>query len=386
MSVFGNILGVRMNLLVGPDPVVGPAPLSALESLEEIEVKLADTKPSGIRMSFSVGRSGPLDFLETPLVADPRFDIGARVIVTMVFGVVPTPIFDGVISKRKLQPGSGIDEGRLTLYGEDLAGQLDKECKRQEHIGMDETAIALAIAGQYPQYGMVPLVIPPKVIDPPIAVDRTPVQTMTDLEYLRSMAQRHGYETYVMAGPTPGANILYWGPPITPELPQRTLSVNQGPSSDAFDIDIDNSVDELSKVTAAVLDRLTGKTIPIVAPLPTRPPLGLAPEAVRKGGQVRTKCLETSGLNAAQAQARAFGKVDADAAAPVRVTGSLNTIKYNAALLARRYVDLRGVGLSFDGTYKVAEVRHRITPGDYAQDFTLTRSEIGPKAPVVRTV
>ena len=90
MSVFGNLLGVRMNLAIGPDPVALPASIDALESLVEVEVVQSDRGPSGFKIVFTVGRSGPLDFLETPLVADPRLNVDARVIITMIFDVFPT--------------------------------------------------------------------------------------------------------------------------------------------------------------------------------------------------------------------------------------------------------------------------------------------------------
>ena len=57
--------------------------------------------------------------------------------------------------------------------------------------------------------------------------------------------------------------------------------------------------------------------------------------------------------------------------------------RYNGALKARDPVFLRGVGLVHGGLYKVSEVRHRIKPGGYMQDFVLIRSEKGPMAPVV---
>lgn len=386
MTAIGNLLGVRMNLLIGPDPVAAPAPLDALSSLMECEVKLSDTEPSGIRLVFAVGRSGPLDFLDVPMVTDPRFSVGARVIVSVVFGVMPDVLFDGIIHERNLRPGSARDEGTLTLLGRDLTVQLDRHCKRQEYPGMDETAIAFFIAGQYPQYGMLPGAIPPPVVDLPSPTERIPMQTTTDLEYLQSMAEDYGYETYVEAGPAPFVNTLYWGPAIRPGLPQRTLSVNQGPASDAYDVDIDHSIEDISKVETTVIDRQTGLEIPVVVPVSTRPPLGLLPESVTRAGQARTKCMVTSGLNAAQALGRAAGTVDRDAGKAIKVTGKINTIRYNAALKARQTVDLRGVGMTFNGTYKVSEVRHTITPGTYDQSFTLSRSELMPAAPVVRTV
>jgi phage protein D len=230
------------------------------------------------------------------------------------------------------------------------------------------------------------MVIPPAVIDPPIPIDRVPQQNCSDWQYLRRMASRHGYEVYVDPGPAPGTNFLYFGPPVVPGLQQKAISVNQGPSSDAYDIDVAHSGENLTMVSGSVQDRQTGATLPVLAPTSTRSPLGLVPESLRRIGRTRSRPLETSGLNAMQAFARAQGIVDDSAANVVRVTGTLDNTRYNAPLKARGLVDLRGVGTTMNGTYKVAEVRHRIERGSYTQDFTLTRSELGPKLPLVRPV
>jgi hypothetical protein len=384
VNLCSNFLGVRMNLLVGPDPVVLPASPNMLNAFEELEVVHSDRGPSGFRLVFRIGRASPLNVLENLMVADPRLDLDARIIVTVFFDIVPSVILDGIVTQRHVRPGSGAGEGTLTLMGRDLSWQMDKEERRAEHPAMDETAIATLIALRYPQYGMLPGVFPPKVVDPPIPLDRTPQQSCTDWAYLNRMARRHGYEVYVDPGPAPGSNTLYWGPPVVPGMPQKALTVNAGPNSDAYDVDIDHSGEELATAEGAVLDRLTGEVVPVLAPMPTRPPLGAMPEAVRRFGRTRTLRPETSGLNAMQAQARAMALVEDSAARPIRVTGKVDAVRYNAPLKARALVDLRGVGMSFNGTYKVAEVRHRIAPGSYVQDFTLTRSERLPIAPLVR--
>ncbi|MDO9498777.1 hypothetical protein [Falsiroseomonas sp.] len=386
MSPLGNLLGVRMNLLVGPDPVALPASPNMLEAFQELEVVHSDRGPSGFRLVFRIGRAGPLDVLENLLVADPRLDLDARVIVTVLFDILPRVILDGIVTERHVRPGGGAGDGTLTLMGRDLSWQMDKEERRVGHPAMDETAIAALIALRYPQYGLLPMTIPPRVVDPPIPLDRTPQQSCSDWAYLKLMARRHGYEVHVDPGPAPGANTLYFGPPVMPGLPQKAITVNAGAMSDANDLDVVHSGEDLATAEGAVLDRLTGQVVPVMAPMPTRMPLGAVPEAARRFGRTRTLRPETSGLNAMQAQARVMALVDDSAAQPVRVTGTLDTVRYNAPLRARALVDLRGAGLSFNGTYKVAEVRHRIAPGSYTQDFTLTRSERLPVAPLVRAV
>lgn len=383
MSLLGNMLGVRMNLLIGPSPVALPAPADVLNAIIEVEIKLSDSEASGLKLVINAARSGPLDFLMSPFIAHPQLQKGARVIVTMVFDITPYVIFDGLVTDRDITPGSEPRSGTLTLFARDLSWELDKEVKQTEHPAMDETMIAMLIATSYPQFGMIPMALPPKFVDPPIPIDRVPQQNCSDWAYLHQMARRHGYETYVDAGPVPGVNTLYWGPPTRPGAPQRTITVDMGPASDAFNVTATESDAGLKTVQTTVLDRFTGKEMPVVALVPSNPPLGAVPEGIARFGETRKVPITTTGYNAAQAMGRAQAEVDRGAKKAFTVSGTLNSVAYNAALKARDMVFLRGVGLRQDGLYTVSEVRHRIKPGGYEQGFTLRRGERGPMTPFV---
>ncbi|HMQ17707.1 MAG TPA: hypothetical protein PKC77_01010 [Sphingopyxis sp.] len=383
MSLLGNILGVRMNLLIGPSPVALPAPADVMNAIADIEVKLSDEAESGFRLSINTGRTGPFDFLESPFIMHPQLQRGCRAIVTMIFDVIPYVIFDGLVTKREYTPGSGSQSGVLTLYGRDLSMELDREVKQTEHPAMDETMIATLIAVSYPQFGMIPMVLPPRFIDPPIPIDRVPQQNGSDWEYLKQMARRHGYETYIDPGPVPGVNTLYWGPPVKPGVPQRTLTIDMGPGSDAYDVTTSEDDRVLTSVETKVIDRITGAEMPVIALVGSNPPLGAVPETVARFGATRKEPIPTSGLNAAQAMGRAQAKVDEGAKKAFTVSGTLDATRYNAALKARDMVFLRGAGLSYGGLYKVSEGRHLIKPGGYQQQFTLSRGERGPLAPMV---
>jgi hypothetical protein len=383
MSLLGNILGVRMNLLIGPSPVALPAPAAMLNAIQEVEVKLSDEGPSGFKLVVAAGRSGPFDFLQPVLVGHPQLQKGARVIVTMIFDVMPYVIFDGIITQRDYRPGSDANSGTLTLLGKDLSYELDKEVKQTQHPAMDETVIAMLIAAQYPQFGMIPMALPPLFIDPPIPIDRVPQQNCSDWAYLNQMARRHGYETYVDPGPVPGVNTLYWGPRVRPGMPQRTLTIDMGPSSDAYDITTSEDDEGLTTVETTVIDRFTGQEMPVLALVGSTPPIGAVPETVYRMGSTRKSVVTTTGLNMGQAMGLAQAEVDRGAKKAFTLSGTLDSTRYNAALKARDLVFVRGAGLMYGGLYKVSEVRHRIKPGGYEQGFTLSRSERGPNAPVV---
>lgn len=381
-----NVLGVRLNLLIGPEPLAFPAPPPVLEALTGVEVTHTDRGPSGFRLSFATGRSGPAAVVDDPLVLLPMLTVNTRVVLTAIFDVRPVVIMDGIVTKRNLLPGDEPGQGQLILDGRDLSVVLDREVAQVQHPAQDETVIATKIALAYAKYGIVPDVRPPLFLDPAIPIDRTPQQNETDWRYLERMACRHGYVTYVKPGPAPFVNRLYWGPPEGLSIPQKALSVNLGPESNVTGVSFGQDARAPKLVQGKVKDRLTGKTLPVLALFPTRPPLGLVPETLTQARHLRKTAVGTSGMNLVQAMAAAQSEVDVCADETVTVRGTLDSAKYNGVLEARSTVDLRGAGFSFSGTYLVRTVTHNIAGGRYTQDFTLSRAEMGAKLPVVRTL
>ena len=57
---------------------------------------------------------------------------------------------------------------------------------------------------RYAQYGIIPLPIPPLLMDVPSPTDKIPVQSSSDLVYLKAIAEEAGYVFYLEPGPAPG--------------------------------------------------------------------------------------------------------------------------------------------------------------------------------------
>ncbi len=197
------------------------------------------------------------------------------------------------------------------------------------------------------------------------------------------MAKRHGYHTYLDPGPAPGLSTLYWGPVPRQGVPQKALSVNIGPMSDAFDVTAIHNGEELTTVSTTVQDRNTGQDIPIETFGSTRRPQGLVPDYLTRYGQTRTTRLNTSGLNMAQAMGRAQGMVDNSNDNVVKISGKLNPVRYNGVLKPYDSCYLRGLGHVFNGEYRVSHVRHLIRPGTYEQSFEMKRGELYTAQPLV---
>jgi len=377
-----SLLGIHLQLSIGPTVPI-PAPAFLMEALKSVEVTHNDKERSGFQMIFYVGRSGPKDLLDYPLLKNPLLQPCNRVIMTVMFNAVPRVLMDGIIMNQQLQPGSEPGEATLTITGEDVSVMMDLEEKSVEHPAQMEGIIARKIILSYAGYGLLPIVIDAPISDPPSPTERIPVQQATDLQYLKEMAGRFSYVFYVEPGPAPAVNMAYWGPPKRSIVPQKALSVNLGPQTNVMSINFQNNASAPTSVSGQVQDRLTDRILPVQTITSTRPPLSVN-QALLKQACVRRKIFRAeSGQNAVQALASAQATTD-DSTNVVTVQGELDATRYNDILQARGLVGLRGVGFSYDGLYYVESVTHSITQGEYKQSFSLTREGLGSTVATVR--
>jgi len=377
-----NFLGIQLTLLIGPTVAV-PAPPLLSEALQSVEVTHSDEGRSGFQLVFQAGRDPVTGLIDYPLLSLPLLRPFNRVVLIVTFNGIPSVLMDGIITHQQLNPGNQPGAGQLTVTGEDVSVMMDLEEKSAEHPAQDETIIALKLIASYAQYGLIPVVIPPVVIDPPIPIERTPVQQGTDLEYLHQIAARHGYVFFVAPGPAPLTNLAYWGPPKRLDAPQSALSTNLGPATNVESINFQYNALEPTLVSGQVQDRLTGATLPVQTFASTRPPLSSQPAWLVQQPNVRTRAFRDSGVNVMQAFGRAQAVTDASVDRVLTATGELNALHYGGVLKARGLVGVRGAGYSYSGLYYVKRVTHKLSRGEYKQNFTLVRDGLGSITPVV---
>lgn len=375
-------LGIQLTLMIGPT-VALPAPAQYMDALQSIQITHNDTSRSGFQMTFQAGRPGLSSMLEYPLFTLPLLQVFNRVVIIVTVDAMPTVLMDGIITNQQLSPGDQPGSGTITVTGEDVSVMMDLEQKNAEYPAQPEVVIAAQLIAGYPQYGLIPMVIPPTNMDVPLPTDRTPGQHGTDLSYLKEMAGRYGYVFYVTPGPAPMANVAYWGPPVRLGIPQPALSANLGPETNINSISFQNNGLAPERVTGMVQDGSTNQSTPVETTTSTRtPPLAGQP-AIDTQSSVRKTLFQGSGLTASQAQSRAQAQTDASTDNVVTASGDMDTARYGAILQARSLVGVRGVGYNFDGFYYVKSVTHNISRGSYKQSFSLSREGLTPTSPVV---
>jgi hypothetical protein len=375
------LLGTEVTLWIGPTIAV-PAPPTLMEALQQVEVTHSDEGQSGFQITFQVGRSGPSDLVDYALLSNPLLKATNRVVLTVTINAIPRVLMDGIITQQQFSPSNQPGASTLTVTGEDVSMMMDLEEKSAEHPAQDETVIALKLIASYAQYGLIPMVIPPMVIDPPIPIERVPVQQATDLEYLREIAGRHGYVFYIIPGPAPLTNTAYWGPPVRVGVPQRALSVGMGGETNVDSINFQTNAMGPTLVTGKVQDRQTNQAMPVMTFASLRVPLAVFPMWMVNQPNIRRTQFRQSGLNMMQSMAQAQATTDASVDC-VTVQGELDTMRYGDMLTARTIIGLRGVGYSYDGLWYVKRVQHVIKKEKYTQSFTLVREGLGSTTPSV---
>jgi len=376
-----SLLGIHLTLLIGPTvPIPAPAPL--IDALASVEVTHQDDGRSGFQITFQAGRSGLTGLLDYPLLSLPLLKPFNRVIIVVTINVTPRVLIDGIITHQQLSPSDQPGRSTITITGEDVSLMMDLEEKSAEHPAQDETIIANKLILSYAQYGLIPMVIPPIVVDPPIPIERTPVQQETDLAFLNAMAARYGYVFYIIPGPAPFTNTAYWGPPVRIGVPQSALTVNMGGETIVDSFNVRYNAMGPTLVEGQIQDRLTNQSFPVQTFASLRPPLAAFPAWLVNQPNVRRTQFREGGLNVMEAYARAQGQTDSSIDAVV-AEGNLDADRYGSLLQPRALVGVRGAGYSYDGFWYVKQVTHSIRVGSYKQRFTLTREGVGSTTPVV---
>ncbi len=368
--------GIHLTLLIGPTiPVI--APHAVMDALTSIQVTTSAGQRSGFQLSFALSKES---LLNRVLIPAGYFDPKIRVIIVVTMNGMPNVLMDGIITQQAVNPSNEPGQSTLTVTGEDLSLLLDLEEISMCYPCMPHQAIVAMICLKYAFYGIVPLPIPPLLMDIPNPLEKIPVQSGTDLAYISQLAKDVGHIFYIEPGPLPGANIAYWGPEIRIGLPQPALSIN---------MDADTNVESLSftfdglakkQMTINITEPITKITIPI--PVPDvgllRPPLASRPATSLRTGPVPCTAKQNP------IRAALFGlSMTAEASDSISGSGQLDVLRYGHVLKARGLVSVRGAGLAYDGFYFVKSVTHNIKRGEYKQSFTLARDGLISLTPKV---
>ena len=371
-----NFLGVHLRILMG-DARTRP-PRSINEALQSVEVTHSDEGRSGFQLTFQIGR-GLTDLRDYALVKNELLQPFKRVILAVIFNAKQYNLMDGIITNHQLSPSNDPGASTLTLTGGDISLMMELEQVpepngsqvRQYPRMTDFQILEKILKDRYSRFNI-------KISGRDSQSrpgERTPTQPLgtTDLAYIEDLARNHGYVFYTEPGESPGENIAYWGRPQYGGELQPPLSANMGPNTNIESISFQYNGMAARRIMAAgeIISRNEeDNERPLVENVAEPRVLGFG-RGCRSSSNVNEARMLTRDENQGHVN-RSFDNV-------VTATGELDALRYGRLLQPRRLVDIRGVGWSYDGTYYVKSVTHRIDvrKGEYKQNFTLARQGLG---------
>ncbi len=370
--------GLRLSLLIGPVPV--PAPREIVEALvsAKVEAGSGDTQ-SGFELTFELPARSPLRTLF--LISGGGGGVPLmRVVLVVTLGGSDEVIVDGMATNVDTVPGEG-GIARLVVKGKDMSALMDViEIPGLPFPAMPPSVRVLLILAKYTALGVMPLVIPSLVDEPPLPTERIPTQQGSDYAYIKRLAGEAGYVFYLEPGPAPGASFAYWGPEIRVGEPQAALTTGMDAMTNVeqLSFNFDRERKKMPIVYFQEGNSKVGIPVPIPDVTPWSPPLGLIPPLPPKV----EKLADTAHMSVAGALSKglAYASQNGDS---VFGSGQLDVVRYGRVLKSRRLVGVRGAGEAFDGLYYVKSVSHQIERGSYKQSFSLARNGLVSTVPRV---
>lgn len=348
-----------------------PADSKLLDAIQNIEIEdnvdLADMIRLRIGIAVKDGCS------EWTVIDEDYFDRFTKLEITVALGGGPPKhLMQAYVIETDAGFSNEPGQSTLNVVAMDPSVLMNLQAKPQPWANMSDSSIATAIFTDA-DYGFT------AVVDSTSTQwsdqDVTQQQRATDIQFLRQLAKRNGFECYVETNSDTGVVEGHFHAPRLQDPAQALISVNLGEATNvnsfrarydmlrpatarATGLDIESQSSQDSQVSESSLTQL-GKSS------------SLSGDRARQVLLTRTALYDSGDL---QRMAQAF--VDRSSLAIV-ADGDLNTAVFSKILRAKRSVEVRGAGLQFSGTYYVQKVLHTLTGDSYTQSFTLRRNGTG---------
>lgn len=312
-----------------------------------------------------------------PHLDDDEMTAWNRVTVTVTVGTQTDTIMDGYISDIHIQTLEQTAQLKATFTGVDASYvmNLEPHC----HVWNDgktyeEIAQTIITGAPYNLTAVLPD-SPASTSSPPPSV----TQRGTDLQFLRELARRRGYEFYVLGG------TGYFRAPVLNGTPQKQIAVNFGDRTNCENMQMFVDGTAPTEAVAARVDRETGETVTARATSAdtAQPAMGTTDVSDQRGyGVPATRMVLRRPPAGNETDLTTYLQgVMRNRTFWVRVTGTLNAMRYGAVLRTRKLVSIVGLGDRYNGNFYVRKVVHTLTQRTYRMEFEAVKNRLGEAAP-----
>ncbi|HEY44895.1 MAG TPA: phage late control D family protein [Anaerolineae bacterium] len=346
-----------------------PASPEVMEGVQEIHVENGGDMADIFRIRIALGMTDRGDWTT---LQDDRFKPLTPVTIRVQVGIGPSePLISGYVTSNRVSINNEPGQSSLEIVGMDATVLMNLEEKVVAWPNMADSDIATAVFGNY---GFTPQVDQTQPVRQDM--DVTTIQRGTDIQFLRRLAERNGFECYVENDPLLNADVGHFHSPELQGKAQGILSVSFGPNTNVSSFNA--RYDMLQATTARISEMDINSKSVQTGQADNLSELTLGREDVLGRISLAPVVLPSKpGLfSAAELQTFCQAVVNRSAWA-VSAEGEVETGVYEGILRARRTVNVRGAGDLYSGTYYVTRVFHTLSGVGYTQRFELQKNAIG---------
>lgn len=334
--------------------------------LLSLEVELDDEMAAMFRLQLSILQDpeGVWRYLD-----EERFRGWKPVVIRAGFDGGTEELISGYITH--VQPVFDPDPSQCTLeiLGMDASVLMAREEKLKDWPDKKDSDIASEI---FSLYGLTPEVEDTEVIhDEAVS---TIIQRETDIQFLKRLALRNGFEAYVEGG------TGYFRPPQVDASPQPVLAVHFGTEKNVNQFSLEVNAAAPANVAMFQIDRVNKEILETRAESSEQTALGdIDAAGVLAAGMSPGQIF--IGMNAATGSPEMTGlcqRLFHQAEWFVSGEGEIAANEYGHVLRPRGTVTIKGIGETYSGVYYVTHVTHVFTGDGYVQHFRVKRNGIMP--------
>jgi len=336
------------------------------DDLVSLEVEL-DEELAGmfrLKLVLLLNSDGSWNYLD-----EERLTLWTPVIVTAGLDDDGQQLLKGYITHLRPVFGPGLDECYLQVWGMDASVLLDREDKLKDWPSRKDSDIASEIFSTYR--------LSPQVEDTGLVHDEkvsTIIQHETDMQFLKRLALRNGYECYI------DGDTGYFQPPRVSAAPQPVLSVHFGDETNVNRLHIEVNALATTNVEMFQVDHDSKEVLDATSTAGRQQALGANGADSYLGGNMKPGLVyvaKTVTTGNAEMTALCQGLYN-EGEWFVTGEGEVAANQYGNVLTPRGPVTIKGIGETHSGLYYVTHVNHIFTADGYIQRFRVKRNGLTP--------
>jgi phage protein D len=317
-----------------------------------------------LRLAIRQRRTGGWTYVD-----DEQFRLWKPMTISGGFAGRVKELMSGYITHVRPDLPADAAQCSVEVWGLDGSVLLDREERLFAWPNETDSAIATTI---FRRYGLTPVVTPTEARhDDKIS---TIIQRETDMQFLKRLALRNGFECYVE-----GRTGFFLRPQLDAD-PQPVLAVHFGSETNVNRFNLELNALAPTDVSLCQVGRTTKETLEETATAGQQKVLGAVTAArLRPPGIVARRTNVSMAAAVDHTEMQIFSReLFHQAEWFVTAQGEIDGQRYNHVLKPHGTVAIKGVGAAYGGIYYVTHVTHTFTAKGYTQTFRAKRNALRP--------